>query len=283
MSPKQKELLVRTQTAVVFAAVMFSGIYFNVFSYLCLMCFIMLASINEFHNVMKPTRQANKVSRWYKPLSFLIAAAFFIVSYFIIEGSVDAKLLLAFPAIVFIFFILELFAESKHPFANISTNVLGLVYLTLPFVALNFVAIRENEGYEFKMVLAILFIIWANDVFAYLVGSRIGKHKMLPRISPGKSWEGIAGGVVGAAGVAVLLSYWFDLHYLFLTDWICMGVIISFAATVGDLSESMLKRSLHIKDSGTMLPGHGGILDRFDAFYFAVPFVALYLALMGKL
>ena len=283
---KNRDLFIRARTAVVFVIVMFAGIYFSVYGYLALMAFIMLASINEFQNVMKPIRPKDAMQPYYKGLSFVLALLFFGASYGVVVGQLPAKLLLVFPSLLFLFFVMELFALSKNPFPNVAINVLGWVYLCVPFAVLNFVCIREVDyvvQYQYKLVLAILFLIWANDSCAYLVGSRIGKHKMMPRISPGKTWEGIVGGIVGAAVVAVLLHNLFNLHFLNMTDWIIIGIIASIAATFGDLVESMMKRSLGIKDTGTLMPGHGGILDRFDAFYFAVPFVALYLALVGKI
>ena len=281
---KSRELFIRVRTAIVFGAVMLGCIYYNVYSYLVLMAFIMLASIYEFQNVLKPTQTKNKVSFLYKPLSYLIALLFFGATYSLAAktGFIDAKLLLIFPALLFLFFVIELFAHSKAPFLNVAINILGVVYLCLPFSLLHFVSIRE-DGYQCKIVFAILFLIWTNDSFAYFAGVTMGKHKMLPRISPGKTWEGIAGGIVGAMVAAIIMHYTFELHFLRLADWIWLSIIISMASTLGDLAESMLKRSLHIKDSGKLLPGHGGVLDRFDAFYFAVPFAALYLVLAGKI
>ncbi|MDX2003186.1 MAG: CDP-archaeol synthase [Chitinophagales bacterium] len=279
---KNKELLIRTRTAIIFAVVMFLGIYWNAYTYACLMVAIMLASLYEFQNITHPERQANRTSTLSGIFTFLLAVVLFIVSFLVAKGSIGAKVFIVFPALLFLYFVIELFAHSQWPFRNIAWNMLGIVYLTLPFVALNFMVIK-SDTYLYELVLSILFIIWANDSFAYLVGSRIGKHKMIPRISPGKSWEGIAGGAMGAVLVAIALHYVFHLQFLSIIDWCLLGILISFAATVGDLAESMLKRSLGIKDSGTLLPGHGGVLDRFDAFYFAVPFAASYLTLAGKI
>jgi phosphatidate cytidylyltransferase len=121
-------------------------------------------------------------------------------------------------------------------------------------------------------------LIWSNDAFAYAVGSLIGKHKLFPRISPGKTWEGTLGGIFFNFVVAYLLSLLFPV--LGLRDWAVIAAIVSIFATFGDLVESMMKRSLNIKDTGNLFPGHGGMLDRFDAYFFAIPFVAAYLFLV---
>ena len=127
-------------------------------------------------------------------------------------------------------------------------------------------------------MLAFVSIIWVNDIFAYMVGISIGKHRLCERISPKKSWEGFFGGLVASVGFAVLFGYYLGGN---LVVWAGLGLVTALTGVAGDLVESMMKREADVKDSGKMMPGHGGFLDRFDALFLAVPFAMIYLILMG--
>jgi phosphatidate cytidylyltransferase len=135
--------------------------------------------------------------------------------------------------------------------------------------------LNATRTYHFQIVLGYLFIVWANDTFAYLTGKTMGKHALFKRISPGKTWEGSLGGLIGSLGVAAVLSLYFST--LLINQWLIIAVIIVVTGTYGDLIKSLMKRSLNIKDSGNILPGHGGMLDRFDSLLGSAPFVFLYL------
>lgn len=176
-----------------------------------------------------------------------------------------------FP-IVFLPFLVELFAGSERPFENIGYQLLGAVYIGIPTALWLAFALKDDTGHY--LLLAMMLLVWMNDVFAYLTGSRIGKTKLIPRVSPGKTWEGTAGGVLGALLSGIACFYIFDMLGYALWQWLVFAAICSVFAILGDLVESILKRSLGIKDSGTILPGHGGFLDRFDALLFVTPFAA---------
>ena len=173
-------------------------------------------------------------------------------------------------------FLVELFSQSKQPFANVGSMIITLVYIGVPLALMIDLAQTINP-YNPILLLSIFVFTWANDTGAYFVGSWIGKHKLFERISPKKTIEGFIGGVIVAiiAGIAI---YQYD-NALQQQQWIILGAIVAISATLGDLVESMLKRSMKIKDSGTWLPGHGGFLDRFDGFVFAIPFAYFYLKL----
>jgi phosphatidate cytidylyltransferase len=174
--------------------------------------------------------------------------------------------------------------SSDKPFLNIASSIFGVIYVVVPFSFLIELGHYRND-YEPNFILGIFFLIWTNDTFAYLTGSLIGKRKLMERISPGKSWEGFLGG-----GLATLILAWFlkDLldisHFWKLTriDWLIIGGIIFIFGTMGDLIESMFKRSTGVKDSGKIMAGHGGVLDRFDSLTLAVPFIYGYLYFVKK-
>ena len=201
---------------------------------------------------------------------------FYVVSFFIAREQLELEfLVLAIPAL-FLFFLLELFSQSAKPFLNVANNVLGMLYLVAPMVMLNFMAFYKGE-YSYEPMLGMLFLIWIYDSWAYLFGSLLGKTPLMKRISPKKTVEGLAGGLIGCLIVALILPFIFKSFGK--TDWLIIAGLIVIFGTLGDLIESMFKRDLEIKDSGNLLPGHGGLLDRFDALIFAVPFVWIYIYL----
>ena len=164
-------------------------------------------------------------------------------------------------------------------FQNITLNIFGLIYIVSPMSLLHHILIYNEHWFPgmINPIIGMVLLIWTNDTFAYLTGAQFGKHKLLPEVSPKKSWEGFIGGAVMTLVVAWLLSMW--LTTLTLRDWIALALIASIIGTIGDLFESMIKRNLGIKDTGNIMPGHGGFLDRFDAFIFCIPFLFAYLML----
>jgi len=181
---------------------------------------------------------------------------------------------LASMPLFFLVFLYELYAAAKTPYQNIAFIGLGLIYIGIPFAMLAYFAI-DGSNYYGHTVFGLLLLTWMNDTAAYFVGSKFGKHPLFPRISPKKTWEGSIGGVVGALLLGILLSYIIEEQTII--EWMVLAVIVAIFGSLGDLVESMLKRSKGIKDSGTLLPGHGGFLDRFDAFIFLLPFAMTYL------
>jgi phosphatidate cytidylyltransferase len=160
--------------------------------------------------------------------------------------------------------------------SNIATTILGIVYVTLPLSLMMYIPLfLGGNTWQPWYFLFYLFIVWANDVFAYLVGITMGKHRLCERISPKKSWEGSVGGALVSIGAACIVAY-FD-HSLTLPQWLGFALVVVVFGTWGDLVESLLKRQLGIKDSGNILPGHGGMLDRFDSSLLAIPAAVVYL------
>jgi phosphatidate cytidylyltransferase len=186
----------------------------------------------------------------------------------------SSLLLLAFT--VAAIFIQELFTKSATPFINIAYSILGLVFVVIPFCFFHGLGyLNAFHQFNFHFPLAFLIMLWSNDTGAYLSGLFFGRTKLFERHSPKKTWEGFIGGVLISAAAAYVISFfYFEINW---KAWIMMAVLIGCFGTLGDLVESMLKRSLDIKDSGGILPGHGGLLDRFDGLLLSVPIVYAYL------
>jgi phosphatidate cytidylyltransferase len=197
----------------------------------------------------------------------------------IANGWLTSKCLLLLLPLVSIIFIAELYRFKKSPFENIAMTLVGVLYIAMPFGLLNFFYL-SGHNYAFILLLGYFVILWINDTFAYLFGTAFGKHRLFERISPKKSWEGSIGGALISIIAAWLIASF--TNSLPLIHWIVIAIIIVICGTLGDLVESMLKRSLNCKDSGTLLPGHGGILDRFDAVLISAPIIFVYIQLVNS-
>ncbi len=181
--------------------------------------------------------------------------------------------------------ITELYAKNPDPIHTWAYTMMSQMYIALPFSMLGVLAFRgSHEGVVYSWVapLSVFVFLWINDTGAYLCGSLLGKHKLFPRISPGKSWEGSIGGFVFVSAIAVLIchlaeSYGYNDLSLNAYEWVGLGLIVAVFGTWGDLVESLFKRTIGIKDSGNILPGHGGMLDRFDSSLMAMPAAVVYL------
>ncbi|MBP7102319.1 MAG: phosphatidate cytidylyltransferase [Bacteroidales bacterium] len=272
-----KVLLTRTLTGIIFVGLIIfsivsnSWILFNVFLiFTCLALF-------EYRNLLmvKDIRLS--------PLFFIPAlAVYFMIAYTNIwRVPFYVKL---FPylllAILFLYSIFALFRKTQHgALTDIAASLAGIIVIVIPFAFINHFALLTVNGH--LVLLAVFVLIWTNDTFAYSIGSLIGKHPLFLRISPKKTWEGSLGGAL----CTWIFAYFFPEIFSSLTynswEWMGLAAIIILTGTLGDLIESMFKRELGVKDSGTILPGHGGVLDRFDSILFAIPFVFIYLYIIN--
>jgi phosphatidate cytidylyltransferase len=218
-----------------------------------------------------------------KTLGTIIGLLVFTLSFFIEREAIDRKYYYAIFPLIAVVYLIKLYKKTERkPFTNIAFTFLGVFYIAMPFALLNHAVHREVlvDGqllvqYNYEIILGSLFILWASDSGAFFAGTMFGKHRLFERISPKKSWEGFWGGAILALAVTYGLSFAFQS--LTLVDWLIISVIIIIGGTFGDLVESLLKRSIEIKDSGSSLPGHGGFLDRFDGLLISAPFIVAYL------
>lgn len=273
---KYNNLTQRLITGILGSAAIITGVSLGEWTYFAIFFIICLFTLLEFYNLVGLDGMAPQ-----KAYGTLCGVALFVLSFFI-EGkiSLGGKIIpveyyiLIFPLISCIYMIKLYKRFERKPFTNIAFTFLGIFYVAVPFALLNAV-VHEDGHYNYEIILGILLILWASDTGAYFAGTLFGKRKLFERISPKKSWEGFAGGAVLAMVFVFGLSSF--LHSLTVQEWIIVGIIIIVGGTFGDLIESLLKRSIEIKDSGDSLPGHGGFLDRFDGLLISAPFIAAYL------
>lgn len=171
----------------------------------------------------------------------------------------------------------ELLTNSQQAFLRFALNITGLIYISLPLAL--FVGISTYDGaFSGRRILGLLFLIWVSDTAAYLIGRSIGRTPLFPRVSPNKTWEGTVAGILGALSIVPLQTKLVGGFSLW--EWTQLAVVVIIFSILGDLMESVLKRNVDSKDSGSLLPGHGGFLDRFDSMLFTAPFVYAYLILV---
>ena len=274
-----RTLLTRSLSGVVFAAIMLLGFWYSRESFTVLLFIINLGCLWEYYTITKPLYTIGRVStKAYRAIGLVLGTCVF--GFFAARSLwlLPEEASVLFVALLFVFAAVELRSLSPQALRNAALNVFGLVYVSAALGMLMLVTQRESFyedridwfPYRVAPVLGLLLLVWANDTFAYLGGSMFGKHKLYPEISPGKTWEGFASGVLLALAASYGLHRWLGVYEL--KVWLGLALIASFVGTVGDLFESMIKRNVGIKDSGNIMPGHGGFLDRFDAFLFCAPF-----------
>ena len=268
-------LKTRGLTAIVFIAVMMAGIFVNSYSFILLMSVIIGGCIWEFQSI---TCEKNLL-RMVISIAGAVAFSLFIAANNLLavpnQFMMDGLFILILSGIAIC--ILELYTHSDKPYQNISFAFFSLMYYGLFISCIYFISFEATGIYNPWLVFSIIAMTWTNDTMAYMVGSQVGKNKMFPRISPNKTWEGTIGGVLFTIVVAFIFHYFLGLYSPF--QWFIIAIIIGVFGTIGDLVESLLKRSINVKDTGTLLPGHGGLLDRFDSFTFHLPLTVYFLEL----
>ena len=259
----------RVIAAVIGVTVIITAVVYSQWSYLILFCAIGAFTQIEFYKLLGLDGN--------QPLTYYGTAVgvFINILTFLIEQEIlpyeDYYFMV--PPLTIIFFIKLYKKNDTKPFQNIAYTFLGIIYVALPFALITITALQDGF-YSYQKVLGCLFLLWASDTGAYFAGTKFGRTKLFERVSPKKSWEGSVGGFALAMLVALVLSQYF--HDLQAWQWYGIGAIIVVAGTYGDLVESLFKRSIQIKDSGSVIPGHGGFLDRFDGLLLSAPFIVTF-------
>ena len=260
----------RIITGLLGSACIIAGIVFSEWTYFAIFFFICIVSLWEFYGLAGLDGMIPQ-----KSFGTLCGMIVFCLSFFIEQRSISYRYyFLIFPLLACVYMIKLYKKSERKPFTNIAFTFLGIFYVAIPFALLN-IAAFENGYYNYEIMVGCLFILWASDTGAYFAGTRFGKRKLFERISPKKSWEGAVGGAILAFIFAFVIANYFAT--LAFWQWMSIAVIIIIGGVFGDLVESLLKRSIEIKDSGDSLPGHGGFLDRFDGLLISAPFIVAFL------
>lgn len=270
-----KTLITRTLTGAIFLIIVIGSIFSGPYLFTLLSFVFMIIGLNEFTK-LKPDFFLKKNTRFLFYLSGIIV--FYMITLPVL-GILPTNISIWGTALILACLILALINKPKKPINFLLNFSFAYIYVSIPFALLaTFHFLNDLKIEDHELLLGFFIILWSNDVFAYLVGSTIGKTKLAERISPKKTWEGTIGGIILSMLAAYLISnYFFSLD---LENWLVLGLLISIFATLGDLLESWFKRQAGVKDSGKLMPGHGGVLDRFDGMILAAPIVYIYLSIV---
>lgn len=267
----------RAVTGVLFVIVLVGCILYSPLSFGILFTIISVLSVHEFAQLVSKSSEVSI----NKTITALGGAYLFLaLMSFCTQQSVGARVFLPYWGLLLYMMITELYLKKKNPTGNWAYSMLSQLYVALPFALLNVLAFQNSPEtgsvtYNPILPLSIFVFIWLSDTGAYCVGSLIGKHRLFERISPKKSWEGSIGG--GIFSIASSLGFAHFFPFMPGWQWVGLAIVVVIFGTWGDLTESLMKRQLGIKDSGNILPGHGGMLDRFDSALMAIPAAVVYL------
>jgi phosphatidate cytidylyltransferase len=260
------------------------GFWLHPISFLITGLILLIGTQYEYYNIMRSSGMSPRITE-----GLITGVSAYVIASLVASGLIPMSSFLVIIPVIILIMILELYRKQERPFDSLAHTFFPLFYITVPFSLFPFSAFSHTglhsliHGGDFTfspgIIVGFFLLIWANDTGAYLAGISFGRHRLMERISPRKTWEGFFGGLIIAALVAWLLSVW--LGVVSTTGWMVVSVIISIAGTYGDLVESMLKRSTGVKDSGSIMPGHGGFLDRFDSTILSFPLVYLFISLFG--
>jgi phosphatidate cytidylyltransferase len=272
-----KNLIQRIISGIFYLGIIIGALFLGPYAFFAVFFVITLIALYEFYGIAL----ASGASPFVIP-SLLIGAFFYIISFLVSTSLAQPKLLLLAIPLVFFLLITAMYSNRPDVIRNTAVSILGLAYVSVPMAALNFMAFPASNDHFFtyRMILGVLILIWVNDSGAYVVGMLIGRNKLFERISPKKSWEGAIGGAV----FTLLIALWMSriVGILGRLDWLALALLVSVLGVVGDLVESLFKRSVDLKDSGNLIPGHGGMLDRIDSLLFVMPLALVYLVLTNR-
>ncbi|EGN57956.1 phosphatidate cytidylyltransferase [Hallella multisaccharivorax DSM 17128] len=283
MTEKQKNLIVRTITGVLFVAIMVAG-FLNASAMMLLFAIITGLTLWEYSGLVNDRVANVNINRFIST----VGGVYLFIAVALWSLDVVRGFAVMMPYVLTIIYLLisELYAKNRDAVNNMAYTMLGQMYIAMPLALINVLAFHRDangdfSGYDMLLPLSVFILLWANDTGAYCFGSLFGKHKLFPRISPGKTWEGSIGGGIFAVVIAGVIGYFAnngaEPHSLNEWQWLGLGAVIVIFGTWGDLVESLFKRTIGVKDSGKILPGHGGMMDRFDSSLLAIPAAVIYL------
>lgn len=278
MTEKQSNLVTRTITGVLFVAIMVCG-FLRPEAMIFLFALITGMAIWEFCGLVNDIEGVS-VNRFIST----VAGVYFFIAVAAWRSGIVTNFVIFVPYLLTVIYLFasELYLKNENPVHDWAYTMLSQMFIALPLSMINILAFDvQSDGfvhYDMMIPLMLFVFLWVNDSGAYCSGSLFGRHKLFPRISPGKTWEGSIGGGILVLIVAVVVGYLLgDGHTLSIPMWMGLGLVVVVFGTLGDLVESLFKRTLGIKDSGNILPGHGGILDRFDSSLMAIPAAVVYI------
>ena len=272
----KSNFLQRAITGILFVGVLVGCILYDPWTFSALFVVINALTIREFGHLIN---QVEGVSI-NKNITMLAGVYLYMAVMAFCTNLSGSKIFLPYLLLIMYLMISELYLKKENPVMNWAYSMLSQLYIALPFAMLNVLSFHTSPmdtsvSYNPILPLSVFVFIWLSDTGAYCVGSLIGRHRLFERISPKKSWEGSIGGRIVASGASFIFAHYFPIMNM--AEWAGLALIVVIFGTWGDLTESLLKRQLHIKDSGAILPGHGGMLDRFDSALMAIPAAVVYL------
>lgn len=306
MSKRLKDIALRSYSGLAFVVILVSAIVFSSVSFFFVFLIILIIGMLEFYELSSLVKSFPQ-----KFTGLAIGIVFFSLCFLHSIGYISVKIFLLFIPLLSLVFISELYRVKKKPFTNIAYTFMGVIYVAMPLSLFSYFVFDTNIdiapvidpfntdvepfdnainnfhflspspikiSYSPYLLLGYLILVWSFDTFCYLVGSTIGRTRLSKRISPKKSWEGTIGGAILTFGAAYVISLF--IKEIAMIEWFVVAFLTIIMVSFGDLVESLFKRSLNVKDSGNIMPGHGGMLDRFDGILLSAPFVFIYLELL---
>ncbi|MGD2033748.1 MAG: phosphatidate cytidylyltransferase [Bacteroidales bacterium] len=271
---RMKDIITRTITGTVYVSLIICSLIFHPVFLGILSVLMNLYALSELNEL------SSKLNIHYSKFWIVVNSFFFLISLALLNLGFDPSIVfLPFLATPVILYVNAIFIKSENPLSHLSFSLFATLYISIPLLLLNLVQ-KESLQREIPFALAVFIIIWTNDTFAYLAGISFGKHRIIERISPLKSWEGLIGGLVMVFPAVLVFSHIYPSPGLL--KWVGFGYLTAASAVIGDFLESLIKRNAKVKDTGKLLPGHGGILDRMDSLLIAMPVIFIYLQLINK-
>lgn len=264
-------LITRTLTGIFLVLLVLLSVIWNPIPFAVLFMAFSILGLWEYYRIMKDNITLSQIY-----IGLLAGGCVYILLALVSLNILSPDILLYNFGILILIFTFTLFTNGKNTIYSVGIIVLGILYIVVPLGLLNYFLVQPEPAtsYDPSFLIGFLIVQWGYDIFAYVNGKLFGKIPLYPKISPNKTWEGVIVGGIFALMITAFINYY--LCDLMLINWIVIGMIVIIFGTLGDLTESMIKRNTDIKDTGNILPGHGGVLDRFDGVLFSAPMVFIY-------